>query len=192
MLPGDGPWDAQTLAGAFGSAGPLFIDVGVGDGRATRAWADEHPQACVLAIELHRPGIARLLTDLEAHGPPNVRVVEADALAVLDALDRGSVAAIRLLFPDPWPKRRHMKRRLVDRGFVQRAADLLAPGGTLHVATDWADYAEHVRTAVATEPRFAPVADAGRPPRPTTTYESRGLRAGRTILDLVHRRLPDR
>jgi tRNA (guanine-N7-)-methyltransferase len=188
MLPADGPWDGSALRAGFGADGPLLVDVGVGDGRATRAWGAEHPDARVLAIELHRPGIARLLADLDATGPANVRVVEADALAVLDALPRGEVHAIRLLFPDPWPKRRHVKRRLVDRAFAALAAELLAPGAVLHVATDWEAYAEHVRTTLAGEARLAPVPDAGRPPRPTTTYEARGQRAGRAITDLLYRR----
>lgn len=189
MVPAEGPWSGEALDAAFGSVGPLLVDVGVGDGRATRAWAADHPDARVLALELHRPGIAALLAALDEDGPPNVRVAEADALAVLGTLAPGSVAAVRLLFPDPWPKRRHVKRRMVDRAFVGRVADLLVPGGELHVATDWDDYAEHVRTTVATEGRLAPEPDGGRPPRPTTTYEARGQRAGRTITDLRYRRL---
>lgn len=189
MLPAEGPWHREALGAAFGGDGPLLVDVGVGDGRATRAWATEHPEARVLALELHRPGIAALLAALEEGGPPNVRVVEADALAVLGALDAGAVDAVRLLFPDPWPKRRHVKRRMVDRAFVGRVAELLVPGGELHVATDWDDYAEHVRTTVATEQRLAPEPEAARPPRPVTAYEARGQRAGRTITDLRYRRL---
>jgi tRNA (guanine-N7-)-methyltransferase len=142
----------------------------------------------VLALELHRPGIAALLGALEAEGPPNVRVAEADALAVLGALTPRSVTAVRLLFPDPWPKRRHVKRRMVDRAFVGQVAELLAPGGELHLATDWDDYAEHVRTTVAGEPRLVAESEGERPPRPVTAYEARGQRAGRTITDLRYRR----
>jgi tRNA (guanine-N7-)-methyltransferase len=186
-LPAAGPWDAAALDAGFGQGGPLRVDIGVGSGEATRAWAVEAPEARVLAIELHRPGLAKLLGALEADGPANVRVVEADALGVLEQLDPGSVAALRLLFPDPWPKRRHVERRMVDRAFVGLAARVLEPGGQLHLATDWADYAEHMRTMVATEPRLARVLDAGRPARPVTTYERRGLELGRTITDLVYR-----
>lgn len=188
MLPAEGPWNRAALEVAFGQGGPLLVDVGVGDGRATRAWAADHPDARVLALELHRPGIAALLAALDDEGPPNVRVAEADALAVLGALEPGSVTAVRLLFPDPWPKRRHVKRRMVDRAFVGRVAELLVPDGELHVATDWDDYAEHVRTTVATERRLAPAPEGGRPPRPVTAYEARGQRAGRTITDLRYRR----
>lgn len=186
-LPAEGPWDASTLERAFGRRGPVLVDVGVGSGTATRAWAQGHPEALVVALELHRPGIAKLLTALDTEGPANVRVVEADALGVIDQLDAGSAAAIRVLFPDPWPKRRHVERRLVDRAFVALAARVLRLGGQLHLATDWADYAEHMRTMVATEPRFVLDDGAGRPDRPVTAYEQRGIDAGRTIVDLVYR-----
>jgi tRNA (guanine-N7-)-methyltransferase len=188
-MPGDGPIDAARLLGAFGTSGPLLVDIGVGDGRATRAWGLARPEARVLALELHRPGLARLLEDLERDGPPNVRVLEADALEVCAQLEPASVAAVRVLFPDPWPKRRHVERRLVDRAFATRVADLLEPGGTLQLATDWADYAEHMRTMVATERRLEPVELAGRPDRPVTAYERRGIEAGRTIVDLCYRRV---
>lgn len=164
--------------------------MGVGDGEATRVWAAEEPMAQVLAVELHRPGLAKLLTALEDSGPPNVRVLEADALEVLAGLPDGSVHAIRVLFPDPWPKRRHVARRLVDRAFVETAARLLLPGGRLELATDWADYAEHMVTMVATEPRLRLRPDGVPAARPVTAYERRGLAAGRTITDLVYERTP--
>ncbi len=165
-----------------------MIDVGVGDGEATRAWATEEAMARVLAVELHRPGLAKLLAALEQSGPPNVRVTEADALEVLADLPDGSVHGIRVLFPDPWPKRRHVARRLVDRAFVGTAARLLLPGGRLELATDWADYAEHMVTMVATDPRLQRRPEATPAARPVTAYERRGLAAGRTITDLVYER----
>lgn len=189
LVPPAGPWTIEALAGHFGRVRPLFIDIGVGNGTATRAWAADHPDRSVLAIELHRPGIATLLTDLDRDGPDNVRIAEVDALEALAALPDRSVAGLRVLFPDPWPKRRHVARRMVDRAFVQLAARVLEVGGELHLATDWADYADHMRTMVATEPRFEPLAAAGRPDRPVTTYEQRGLDAGRTIVDLRYRLL---
>ena len=183
-----GPWSAETVGEAFGRTGPILVDIGVGSGEATRAWAADHPTMLVVALELHRPGLARLLTDLDQAGPDNVRVAEVDALEVLGRLEPGSVRAIRVLFPDPWPKRRHVARRMVDRAFASAAADALEPGGQLLLATDWLDYAEHMRTMVATEPRLEPVAVEGRPDRPVTAYEQRGLRAGRSITDLAFRR----
>jgi len=188
MIAADGPWTDDTLRGAFTTSGPLLVDIGVGDGRATVALADERPDARVLAIELHRPGLARLLSELDERGPTNVRISEADAVRVIANLPPGSAQLVRVLFPDPWPKRRHVARRLVDRAFVASAADALAPGGELQLATDWSDYADHMRSMVATDARFEPVTTRGRPPRPVTAYEARGIAAGRTITDLVHRR----
>lgn len=183
----EGPFDAATLDRWFERTGPLLVDIGVGSGEATRSWAAGAPDARVLAVELHRPGLAKLLTALDADGPGNVRVAEADALGLLAQLEDDSIAGVRVLFPDPWPKRRHVERRMVDRSFVGLVARVLEPGGTLHVATDWADYAEHVRSMVATDPRFVLQADVGRPDRPVTAYEQRGIDAGREITDLVYR-----
>jgi tRNA (guanine-N7-)-methyltransferase len=173
------------------SEGPLVVDIGVGDGAATRAWAHQQPEAQVIAVELHRPGLAKLVAALDEAGPPNVRVVDGDALALLAALGPGSVNAVRVLFPDPWPKRRHVQRRLVDRAFAALVAEVLEPGGTLEVATDWDDYAEHVRTMVAAEPRLAAAHRPHRPDRPVTAYERRGLAAGRQVTDLRYRRVDD-
>ena len=186
-LPGGGPWGTSAVDEAFGPGGPLLVDIGVGSGEATRSWAASRPDARVLALELHRPGIAKLLAALEAEDRTNVRVVEADALLVLDELDPGSVAEVRVLFPDPWPKRRHVQRRMVDRAFLGAVARVLAPGGALHLATDWDDYADHMRSMVATDRRFVLVESVGRPDRPVTAYEQRGIDAGRSITDLWYR-----
>ena len=168
--------------------GPVALDVGVGDGAATRAWARARPELLVVAVELHRPGLAKLLVALDEEALGNVRVIEADAVELLARCEPATVAAIRLLFPDPWPKRRHVARRMVDRSFAAAAASALAPGGELHLATDWDDYAEHARTMVAAEPRLAPERPERRIDRPVTAYEARGMAAGRAITDLVWRR----
>jgi tRNA (guanine-N7-)-methyltransferase len=170
---------------------PLLVDIGVGDGTATRAWARQHPDAVVVAVELHRPGLAKLVAALDESGPANVGVLDGDALDLLAALGPGSLRAVRVLFPDPWPKRRHVQRRLVDRAFATRVADVLEREGTLEVATDWDDYAEQVRVAVAAEPRLRPDHPRHRPDRPVTAYERRGLAAGRSITDLRYRRVDD-
>ncbi len=166
----------------------MALDIGVGDGAASLAWARARPDLVVVAIELHRPGLAKLLQALEREGPQNVRVAEADATEVVRSCAPGSIHAIRLLFPDPWPKRRHVGRRIVDRTFVAAAADALGPGGELHLATDWDDYAEHARSMIATERRFEALRPVDRVDRPVTVYEARGIAAGRSITELVHRR----
>jgi tRNA (guanine-N7-)-methyltransferase len=198
----DGPWTRRDLATAFGRAGVLYLDIGVGDGTATRSWAEETPTADVLAVELHQPGVAHLLGELEARGPANIRVAMADATVVLAALEPGSVGHLRVLFPDPWPKRRHVARRLVDRVFLAAAAEALTPGGILHLATDWTDYADQMRSMSRTEPRLLPRPEpetdvtgpwrSARPDRPVTAYERRGLAAGRTITDLIWERCTTR
>lgn len=188
----------DALDRAFGRRAPRLLDIGVGTGEASQAWAGAHPDHDVLALEVHRPGLAQLLQRLDVDGPPNLRVLEADATRVLRDLlgpvpDDGEpgrgvatrFTAVRVLFPDPWPKARHVGRRLVDPSFVGQIATLLPPGGTLHVATDWEDYAAQVREVVGAEPRFELDPAAPRPPRPVTTYEQRGLDAGRLVTDLV-------
>ncbi|MBX3313988.1 MAG: tRNA (guanosine(46)-N7)-methyltransferase TrmB [Actinobacteria bacterium] len=194
MLPSDRPLTPDHLDTSFGRRAPHLLDIGIGNGDATRAWALAHPEVDVVGVELHRPGIAHLLRHLDADGPPNVRVVDGDITALLLTAPPASIGAIRVLFPDPWPKKRHHKRRLVDATFVREATDRLAPGGRLHLATDWPDYADAMRLALAAEPRLRPVVDhdegettwrTDRPDRPVTAYEQRGLDAGRAITDLV-------
>lgn len=157
------PTDAATVVGlerSFGREASRLLDIGVGNGEATRTWAGEQDGYDVVAIEVHRPGIARLLADLEGEGPSNVRVVEGDVTRLVADAAPSSYHAVRVLFPDPWPKRRHVSRRLVEPGFVRRVADLLVVGGWLHLATDWDGYADHMRRALATEDRLEPVVDA--------------------------------
>jgi tRNA (guanine-N7-)-methyltransferase len=174
---------------AFGRSAPRLLDVGVGNGAASVAWAQDHPDRDVVAVELHRPGLARLIGALASGAAPNVRIAEEDVTAVLDrGLAPGTFDAVRVLFPDPWPKRRHVGRRLVDARFVDQVAALLPPGGTVHVATDWDDYAEQVHDLLVAHPDLELVADAGRPARPVTIYEGRGRQAGRSISDLLARR----
>lgn len=194
------PPSTAQLDAAFGREAPRMLDIGPGNGEATLAWACAHPDHDVLAVEVHQPGLARLLRTVAADGPPNIRAIEADALTVVAALP-DALHGVRVLFPDPWPKRRHLHRRLVDTSFVALAADALVPDGVLHLATDWADYADQMRAAVQAEPRLRLDGDTqtrpGHPPpstkpaRPVTAYERRGLEAGRTITDLVATRIDD-
>lgn len=151
-------------------------------GEATALMAAADPATDVLAVEVHPAGVMALLRRIEAAGLTNVRLVEGDALAVLRALPDGSLREVRLFFPDPWPKTRHHKRRLVRPTFAALVASRLSPGGVLHVATDWPAYAEHVRAVLAD---WDVVQD--RRSRPVTGYERRALAAGRAAIDLIAR-----
>ncbi len=179
---------------ATSTAGPILLDVGAGDGVSTVAMAEADLATQHVAVEVHRPGIVRLLRSVEERGLTNVRVVEGDVWDLLTTLKPGSIAAVQCCFPDPWPKARHRCRRLVQPAFVSRVADLLVPGGELRLATDWAEYADGMRAAVLAEPRLAPdlSADGWSPRfagRPVTTYERRGLLAGRPPRDVRARRV---
>ena len=153
-------------------------------GEATALMAQASPDVDVIAVEVHPAGIAALLRRLEKASLTNVRVVEADAVAVLTTLPSSSLAEVRLYFPDPWPKQRHTKRRLLRPSFAALLADRLAPQGFLHLATDWPAYAEHARDALAAWD----VTEVPRPDsRPVTGYERRALTAGRAAVDLLCR-----
>lgn len=167
------------VAGAAAFA-PRVVEVGFGMGEATALMAAAQPDVRLLAVDVHPAGVMALLRRLEAAGLANVRVHEGDAVPVLHALAPGSLEELRLFFPDPWPKPRHAKRRLVRPSFAALAASRLAPGGVLHLATDIPAYVEHAREVLA----GWDVAEDRRG-RPLTGYERRGLRSGREAVDLV-------
>lgn len=171
---------------AFGVDQPLALDIGVGSGEASIEWAVNRPELNIVAIELHRPTMVQMLRALDSCGPPNIRLVEADATALLREMRPGSVTAIRLLFPDPWPKRRHVKRRMINLQFLEDAASALCSGGRLELATDWADYARQIRQLITSNSSFEGGDCFACEPRPTTSYEARGIKAGRSITDLVY------
>lgn len=171
----------------FGRDAPLVVEIGFGMGEATAQQAAAEPSTDLLAIEVHTPGVGGLLRLAEAAGLSNVRVGHGDATVLLsEMLAPGSLAGIRLFFPDPWPKARHVKRRIINSAFCDLAASRLARGGLLHVATDWPAYAEHVRAVVAGRPDFDLVDEV--PWRPETRFERRGVAAGRDSHDIVARR----
>jgi tRNA (guanine-N7-)-methyltransferase len=177
------------FAAVFGREAPVVAEIGSGMGETTARIAAENPGTDYLAIEVHAPGVGSLLKRLDAEGIANVRVVTHDAVEVMrDMVPEGSLAAIHVFFPDPWPKKRHHKRRLLQPGFAALAASRLAPGGHLHVATDWQDYAEHVLAVLSEVPILRNTAEgfAPRPPaRPETKFERRGRRLGHGVWDLV-------
>jgi tRNA (guanine-N7-)-methyltransferase len=165
---------------------PLVLEIGSGMGETTAAIARAHPAADFIAVEVHGPGVGSLLNRIAAEKLTNVRVIRHDAVEVLEhMIPDGALAAIHLFFPDPWPKKRHHKRRLVQPAFAALAARKLAPGGILHAATDVPDYAAQM-AAVFAETLEKTV--AGFAERPTTKFEARGTRLGNPVQDLVFRR----
>ena len=167
---------------------PIVLEIGSGMGETTVAIAKQHPEADFVAVEVHGPGVGSLLNRIEAEKLANLRVIRHDAVEVLERMvEDASLAAIHLFFPDPWPKKRHQKRRLVQPEFARLAARKLAPGGMLHVATDWPDYAEHIAAVLAAEPALE-AATSGFASRPETKFEGRGKRLGHPIHDLYFRR----
>jgi tRNA (guanine-N7-)-methyltransferase len=178
------PFSDQKIA----SSRKLVLEIGSGMGETTLEIAKAHPEADFIAIEVHGPGVGSLLNAIEREQLANLRVIRHDALDVLEHMiaDR-SLAAIHLFFPDPWPKKRHHKRRMVQPAFAALAARKLKDGGILHAATDWPDYAEHMDAVFSQEPLLEPAAQAFTS-RPVTKFESRGQRLGHPICELLFRR----
>lgn len=181
-----GPVDAVAL---FGRRAPLVLEIGFGRGEATLAMAAADPARDVLAVDVHRAGAGALLLDLERAGLTNVRVLVGDAVPVLrERVAPGSLDEVRIFFPDPWPKARHHKRRLVTPGTVALVASRLRPGGRLHCATDWEPYADEMLAAVDAEPllRNESGGFAARPGwRPVTRFEQQGIDKGHVVRDVI-------
>jgi tRNA (guanine-N7-)-methyltransferase len=192
LLSGAAPYDPQAW---FGRTAPLILEIGSGMGESTAALAAAAPDVDHIAVEVYEPGLAQLLMRLEAAGTTNVALLRGDAVALLrERVPRASLAGIRIFFPDPWPKRRHRKRRLVQPDFVALAASRLEPGGILHLATDWDDYARQMRAVCDAEPALENLAadqPGGWTPRPewrpVTKFEQRALLEGRNVRDLTYR-----
>ena len=184
LLPRYGVAFPQPLS----SAKPLVLEIGSGMGETTAAIAQAHPELDFVAVEVHGPGVGSLLNRIHEGNIQNLRVVRHDAIEVLERMVAdASLDGIHLFFPDPWPKKRHHKRRLVQPDFAQLAAKKLKAGGILHAATDWPDYAEHMAGVFNSEDLLEPV-DRGLVERPATKFESRGRRLGHSIRDLFYRR----
>jgi len=180
------PIDARAI---FGRSAPLIVEIGSGMGETSVAIAKAHPENDYIAVEVHLPGIGSLLKSIDEEGLANLRVIRHDAVDVLEQMiAEGSLAGLHVFFPDPWPKKRHNKRRLIQPPLVALAARKLAPGGYLHLATDWEPYAGHMLEVLSAEPLIENSA-AGYAPRPAwrpqTKFEARGLRLGHGVHDLV-------
>ncbi|HWA38760.1 MAG TPA: tRNA (guanosine(46)-N7)-methyltransferase TrmB [Burkholderiales bacterium] len=191
LLPVHGlPFSEEKIEGekAFGRRAPLVLEIGSGMGETTAALALAHPELDFIAVEVHGPGVGSLLNRIAAQGIRNLRVIRHDAMEVLEKMvPDGSLAAIHLFFPDPWPKKRHHKRRIVQPEFAALAARKLAAGGVLHAATDWPEYADHIWATLKEQPLLEP-AEEGLVRRSETKFESRGRRLGHPIRDLYFRR----
>jgi tRNA (guanine-N7-)-methyltransferase len=185
----DTPLDFEQV---FGRHAPVVLEIGFGMGDATARIAAEQPDTDFLGVEVHEAGVGALLRRIGELGLDNLRIVRHDAVEVLrHMVPPGALAGVHLYFPDPWPKKRHHKRRLVQPPFVRLLAERLAPGGYVHFATDWQPYAEQMLQVLAAEPALAnTVTDyAPRPARrPLTKFEARGLKLGHGVWDLVFRR----
>ncbi len=188
------PLDSEPLdpTAVFGRTAPLVVEIGFGMGQATAAIAAAQPERDFIGIEVHPPGVGALLQRIDQAGLTNLRLVQHDAVAVLESMIApASLAAVHVFFPDPWHKKKHHKRRLIQPPFVALLASRLAPGGRLHCATDWQPYAQQMLAVLTAEPHLANSCDgfALRPDyRPQTKFELRGLNLGHGVWDLVFTR----
>lgn len=195
----DNHWDKYCLDPArklvagdvFGRDAPPCLEIGFGNGECLAALAADNPDKDYIGIEVHRPGVGHLMLQLEQLGLSNVRIYCHDAIEILnDALPDGGLSAVHLFFPDPWPKKKHHKRRIVNNDFLDLLAAKLAPDGYFHAATDWQHYAEAMLEVLSADSRFANTSRTGdfceRPAyRPLTKFERRGLRLGHCVWDLI-------
>jgi len=190
--PTEGASPILDLEAAFGRAAPTVLEVGFGNGDALVGMAAESPERNFLGVDVHAPGVGHCLLAIERLGLRNVRLLMQDAVEVLrERLADNSLAGVHLYFPDPWHKKRHHKRRLVQPDFVAVLAARLAPGGYVHVATDWPDYAQHIEAVFAGSGAFRPAGPALMPGnRPHTRFEARGERLGHPIREMIYARMP--
>ncbi|HKO88465.1 MAG TPA: tRNA (guanosine(46)-N7)-methyltransferase TrmB [Burkholderiales bacterium] len=180
------------FAKIFGRAAPTILEIGFGMGETTADIAEAHPEQNYLAIEVHTPGVGSLLKQIQARALLNVRIIQHDAVEVLEhMIPPVSLAGVHVFFPDPWPKKRHHKRRLIQAPFVKLLASRMASDAYLHAATDWEAYAVQILAVLREEPSLINTADnfAHRPAdRPQTKFETRGLRLGHEVWDIVFRK----
>jgi tRNA (guanine-N7-)-methyltransferase len=191
MLPVDeGPIDFSAV---FERNAPLGLEIGFGSGHALLDWAESAPEWNLLGIEVYEPGIGSLLKGMTERELTNIRVLSEDAaLALSSAIAPGTLSEVRIFFPDPWPKKRHHKRRLINEAFAAALAERMAPGGLLRLATDWREYAEQMLTVLNAEAAFRNEAADGYAPRfegrNITRFEARGQRLGHEVWDLCYSR----
>jgi tRNA (guanine-N7-)-methyltransferase len=198
-----GRWGLQLADGlldfdaAFGRAGPRVLEIGFGMGQSLVTMAAASPATNFIGIEVHRPGVGKLLHSMEEHGVDNIRTYCHDAVEILrDCIPPDSLDTVQIFFPDPWHKKKHNKRRLIQAALVAHVVTRMKVGGVLHLATDWEDYAEQMMAVLSAEPALGNECGAGefspRPEhRPLTKFERRGERLGHGVWDLVFQRLQE-
>jgi tRNA (guanine-N7-)-methyltransferase len=179
---------------AFGRAAPVILEIGCGMGETTARIAAAMPERNFLGVEVHTPGVGALLKLIDANALTNLRVIQHDAVEVVQhMIPEDSLAGVHLFFPDPWPKARHHKRRIVQAPFIKLLASRLAPGAYLHCATDWEPYAQWMLEVLSSEPALQNTAHdfAPRPAtRPVTKFETRGVKLGHGVWDILFTRKP--
>ena len=175
----------------FAQAQPLCLEIGFGKGLSLCQMAQENPDVNFIGIEVHEPGIGSLLQAIEQHGLNNLKIIHADAFDVLERLKPQSLARVQVLFPDPGPKKKHHKRRIVQKPLLDKLYDLLAETGILHIATDWQDYADWIQEELNSFEKFTPTSSEQTNDsylmlqRPVTKFEQRGLNLGHSISDFI-------
>jgi tRNA (guanine-N7-)-methyltransferase len=178
----------RKCADAFGTDHPLIIEIGFGMGIATALIAEKNPGTNYLGLEVHRPGIGRLLWEIENRGLKNIRIIEHDAVEVLETMiPPAAVDGFHIFFPDPWPKKRHHKRRLITRPFTDTLAEKLRPGGYVYMVTDWENYADWALAELSATPGLSNPHGGFAPPqdwRPQTKFEEKGLAKDHRVREL--------
>ena len=184
--------EALDLDATFGRKAPVILEIGFGMGDTTAHIARLMPEKDFIGVEVHTPGVGSLLKQIGEQGITNLRLIQHDVVEVLNhMIADGSLAGVHVFFPDPWHKARHNKRRLIQPAFVKVLCDKLAPGGYLHCATDWEDYAVQMLEVLGNEPQLQNTAEGYAPQpeyRPLTKFENRGLKLGHGVWDLVFTR----
>jgi tRNA (guanine-N7-)-methyltransferase len=184
-FPADAPLDFSRV---FGNAHPVTLEIGFGMGVATAMIAQDNPDKNYLGVEVHRPGIGRLLWEIENRGLSNIRIIEADAVDVLEKMTgAASLEAFHIFFPDPWPKKRHHKRRLITRPFTSLLAEKLRPGGYVYMVTDWADYGDWALAELSATEELRNAYEGFAPKqewRPRTRFEQKGLEKQHEVREL--------
>jgi tRNA (guanine-N7-)-methyltransferase len=186
--------EAIDFQEVFGRAGSSVLEIGFGMGETTALIARQHPEWNILAVDVYRPGVGALLAKIEQDQLANIRIVEWDAVEVLEhMLTENNLDAVHIYFPDPWPKKRHHKRRLIQAPFIELLVSRLRAGGLIHLATDWPEYADQMLAVCSAQPHLKNQVASGFAPkpawRPQTKFEARGLRLGHPVADLLFQKI---